>query len=142
MGAGCGEGGDGSAGGPLGADEWRDRADQFCSDGIQEASALPLPGSVAELADDAEARAEIDSTVRDGILTLGQPDGISSDDVSAYVDDLGSDIDVLGRIADAAAAGDDVTELNGQLDESAGQLADGLGLDACVGLANAIARTP
>lgn len=140
--SGCGDDSEGDPGAPLSADEWRDRADQFCSDAYQEATALPLPGSIKEVAPDAAARADIVGNVRDGLLTLGQPDGISSEDVSAYVDDLNADIDQLGQISAAAEDGSLTPDLVAQLDESSGQLAAGLGLDTCASLSQAIARTP
>ncbi len=140
--SGCGDGaGNGSSGGPLSADAWRQRVNGFCGDGYQEATALPLPQSAARVGPDATARAEILASVRDSVLTLGQPDGIDPDAVSGYVDELNADIDQLGAIADAAEAGDPNAG-HTQLDESAGQAAVDLGLDDCAALAQAIARTP
>ncbi|MFN8151561.1 MAG: hypothetical protein U0R24_10620 [Solirubrobacterales bacterium] len=139
--AGCGDDEESTAGAPLGADDWRARAEQYCSDAYQEATALPLPGKLSQVAQDASSRAEILATVRDGILTLGQPDGIDSDDVSAYVDALNADIAQLGQIADAAEDGTLTSEL-AQLDEAAGQAAATIELDNCAALSQAIARTP
>ena len=139
---GCGGGEEtGDPGAPLSADEWRERAQGFCSDAYQEATALPLPSSTSEVAVDADSRAEIIGNVRDGLLTLGQPDGISSDDVSAYVDALNADISQLGQVAEDARGGQ-INPDSSQLDESAGQAAGTLGLDDCVALSEAIARTP
>lgn len=137
----CGDDESSDAGGPLSADEWSERVQGFCSDGYQEATALPLPESVQQLEADAASRAEILANVRDSILTLGQPDGISSDDVGGYVDELNADIDQLAQISDAAKSGA-VDPSVAQLDESAGQAAGELGLDDCVALAEAVARTP
>lgn len=140
--AGCGDDeGDGSAGGPLSADSWRQRVNGFCADGYQEATALPLPQGADRIGPDAVARAEILANVRDGVLTLGQPDGIDPAAVSGYVDELNADIDQLGEIADGAEAGDPSAG-HTQLDESAGEAATALGLDDCAALAQAIARTP
>ena len=139
--AGCGDDGGSTSPGPLGADDWRDRVEQYCSDAYQEATALPLPGHVSQVAEDASARAEILATVRDGVLTLGQPDGIDSGDVSAYVDALNADIEQLGQIADAADDGT-INPEAAQLDEAAGQAAGAIGLDNCAALSQAIARTP
>lgn len=139
IGAGCGDDeGDGSTGGPLSSDAWRQRVNGFCGDGYQEATALPLPEGAAQVGPDAIARAEILANVRDSILTLGQPDGIDPGAVSGYIDELNADIDELGEIADAAESGAGQT----QLDESAGEAATELGIDDCAALAQAIARTP
>lgn len=137
----CGDDESSDAGGPLSADEWSERVQGFCSDGYQEATALPLPESVQQLEADAASRAEILANVRDSILTLGQPDGISSEEVGGYVDELNADIDQLAQIASAAEAGDPDAGTT-QLDESAGQAASELGLDDCAALSQAIARTP
>jgi len=138
---GCGDDEGDETGGPPSADEWRESVAGFCSDGYQEATALPLPEQLEQLGPDASARAEILANVRDSIVALGQPDGISSDDVGGYVDELNADIDQLGQIASAAEAGDPDAGTT-QLDESAGQAASELGLDDCAALSQAIARTP
>ena len=138
---GCGDDEGDETGGPPSADEWRESVAGFCSDGYQEATALPLPEQLEQLGPDASARAEILANVRDSIVALGQPDGISSDDVGGYVDELNADIDQLPQIADDAAAGDPDAGQNG-LDESAGEAAAGLGLENCRTLAQVVARTP
>lgn len=139
---GCGDDeGDGSVGGPLSADAWRQRVNGFCADGYQEATALPLPQSAAQVGPDAVARAEILANVRDSVLTLGQPDGFDPEAVSGYIDELNADIDQLGEIAEAAEAGDPSAGPT-QLDGSMGVAAAELGLDDCAALAETIARTP
>ncbi len=138
--AGCGDDdGDDDGGGPRSADEWRQSVDGFCSDALQEATALPLPETLEQLGPDASQRAEILGNVRDSILTLGQPEGLTPEEVGGYVDELNADIDQLGQISEAVADGDPNPP---QLDESAGEAASELGLEACPGLAQAIARTP
>ena len=139
LGAGCGNDDGDDTAGPPGADEWRVSVDGFCSDAIQEATALPLPESLEQLAPDAAARAEIVGNLRDSIVGLGQPDGLGSDEVGGYVDELNADIEQLGQTAEAAAAADPNVP---QLDESAGEAAAALGLEECRALAQAIARTP
>lgn len=137
----CGDDEGDETGGPPSADEWRESVEGYCSDAYQEATALPLPEKLEQLGPDASARAEILGNVRDSIVALGQPDGISSDDVGGYVDELNADIQQLGQIASAAEAGDPDAG-TAQLDESAGQAATGLGLEDCAALSQAIARTP
>ena len=66
---GCG-GDEGMPGGPTDPERWRAQVELMCSDGSQEAVALPLPQAPREIGADAEARAEIVTTVRDGILPL------------------------------------------------------------------------
>lgn len=138
---GCGGESDSTGGGTLGADAWRERAVGFCSDALQEATALPLPQSRRELAADASARAEIVATLRDGLVGLGQPTDVSADDLGAYVDDLDADVDALSDLARAAKSGAGA-EGSTPIDESSGQLANRLELPECAALSNAIARTP
>ena len=142
MGAfGCG-GGDESGEEALGADEWRTRANSFCADGVERATALPLPASRSAVAADAAKRAAIVTKVRDGLMTLGQAEGIDDHEVESYLARLGGDAELLQQISRVARAGGDFQRLNGRLDESAGEVANALELDDCAAFANAIARTP
>jgi hypothetical protein len=122
-------------------EQWQVRVDGYCSDGIQEAVALPLPRSTEELPDDARGRAAILITVRDAVLPLPQPEG-EGDTIDAWLTELTADARLLNEVASVAEAGDDYLDLIGELDESSGELAGELGLDSCVTLAQAIARTP
>lgn len=126
----------------LSDEEWVGRADGFCSDGIQEATALPLPSRRGDLAADAAQRAEIVTNVRDGLVTLGASDGIDEDAVTLYIGQLSADAQLLEKVSEAASAGGDAQQLNAQLDESAGQAASSLGLADCATFASVIARTP
>ena len=121
--------------------DWQTRANGFCSDGTQEALALPLPTLSSEVGDDAGARAEIVITVRDGILPLARPEG-QEEQIQAYLDELTDDARLLVEIRDMAAQGGDPTSLVAQVDESAGQAALALELEDCAAFSNAIARTP
>jgi hypothetical protein len=126
---------------PPSIEQWQARVDGFCSDGIQEAVALPLPRSTKELPDDARGRAEILVTVRDAVLPLPRPEG-TEDAVDAWLEELTADAELLNEIASVAAADDDYLDLIAELDESSAGPAAELGLDTCVTLAQAIARTP
>lgn len=119
----------------LSADDWTARADRYCTDGTQEAIALPLPASSREVGPDAAARAEIVATVRDGLLTLGRPGDIDSEQLDAFLGELETDI---GQLEQSAEAGDGPVAL----DESAGVAANEMGLPGCAAFVNAIARTP
>jgi hypothetical protein len=125
----------------LSLDQWRDRVAPMCSDGIQEAMAVPLPTSRRQVGEDSRAMAEIVLTVHDGILPLGLPDG-EEDAAQAYLDQLAADAELLEEIAAAARAGEDFGALRDELDESAGRLALELDLEQCAAFANAVARTP
>lgn len=122
-------------------EQWQVRVDGYCSDGVQEAVALPLPTSSKQIPDDARARADILVTVRDAVLPLPRPEG-EEERINAWLDELTADADLLNRIASVAAADDDYLELISKLDESSGELATELGLSDCATLAQAIARTP
>ena len=122
-------------------EQWQLRVDGYCSDGIQEAVALPLPTSTKEVPDDARGRAEILVTVRDAVLPLPRPDG-EEETINAWLNELTADAELLNEIATVAAADDDYLDLLTELDESSGEVAGELGLDNCVALAQAIARTP
>jgi hypothetical protein len=122
-------------------EQWQLRVDGYCSDGIQEAVALPLPTSTKQLPNDARGRAEILVTVRDAVLPLPRPEG-EEEKIDAWINELTADAELLNEIASVAAADDDYLDLITSLDESAGQVAGELGLDDCAGLAQAIARTP
>jgi len=136
--AGCGE--DGGPQAPS-LDEWADRVAQLCSDGTQEAIALPLPSTAKEVGTDSAAMAEIALTVRDGILPLGLPEG-NEDAASAYVDELSADAKLLLEVSKTAKRGGDYLTPLSCLDESAGETALELGVDECAAFANAVARTP
>lgn len=127
--------------GPLSESDWQERAGGLCRDGMQDAAALPVPGSVAELARDAAARAEIVAGLREGLTSLGEPDGVSPNDLDAYLDDLSADVDALNALSKAAGRGGDVRKAVRRIDESAGELATRLGQPDCAALSNAIART-
>ncbi len=116
-------------------------ASRSCSDGVQEAVALPLPADTSEIAVDAQSRAEILDRVYDGILATPRPPE-QEEDVAAYLEDLKGDVALLRRIRDEAAADQDTAGLQAQVDESTGALALRLNLEDCAALANAIARTP
>lgn len=133
----CGDDEDAEAG-QLSTEVWVARADRFCTDGTQEATALPLPGRPQQVAADAVARAEIVATARDGLLTLGRPEDIDGEDLDAYLAELGADMELLAQIAEGTESGGEYA----QLDESAGLAASELGLAGCAAFANAIARTP
>lgn len=143
--SGCGLEGDDEGGeavattaSPLEEEGWTARADRFCTDGTQEATALPLPTRSPEIAADTAARAEILATVRDGLLTLGRPDDVDEVDLNVFLAELDADIEQLSGPATATSA----DGLSMALDESAGQAANELGLPGCAALSNAIARTP
>ncbi len=126
---------------PPSLEQWQARVNGYCSDGIQEAVALPLPTTTRDVPADARARAEILVTVYNAVIPLPPPEG-KSDFIDVWLEELSSDTDLLNEIARTAAAdGDYLTQL-GELDESAGEAALTLGLDQCAALANAIARTP
>ncbi len=121
---------------------WAEQADGYCSDGLQEATALTPPSSARQVAADANARIAIVATVRDGIYTLGEPEDADQALAAVYVDQLNSDLDELAAIADAAKSGGDYQSLSAGFDESSGQTADRLGLADCAAFSEAIARTP
>jgi hypothetical protein len=125
---------------PPSLEQWQARVDGYCSDGIQEAVALPLPTNSRQLPNDARARAEILITVRDAVLPLARPEG-KQDTVDSWLDELTADAEQLSELAATAAAGGDFLSLE-PVDESAGAVALVLGLRECAALANAIARTP
>lgn len=130
------------AGDPLDFETWKVRAASYCSDGIQEGVALPLPSNDRQLAADAAQRAEILLTVRDAVLPLGAPDG-KGPQVGAYVGALTEDADLLNRISETAANGVDPAGLESALIEAnSGEAARELELEECANLANVIARTP
>ncbi|MEZ5156870.1 MAG: hypothetical protein R2718_12285 [Solirubrobacterales bacterium] len=97
--------GDESTGSPAVQSSWAERADAYCSDGLQEAAALPLPGTAREVAADADARIGIVATVRDGIYTLGDPDAGDEALAAVYVRQLDADLGTLDAIATAARQG-------------------------------------
>lgn len=125
---------------PPSLEQWQAKVNGYCSDGVQEAVALPLPTTTREVPADARARAEILVTVHDAVIPLPPPEG-KGDFVDVWLEELSSDTDLLNEIARTAAADEDYLTLAGELDESAGQAALTLGLDQCAALANAIART-
>ena len=118
----------------ISSDEWAVEVSTLCSDGRDDATALPLPTSKRQVAPDAEARARILVTVRDGIVKLGRPEDVNGVAYDAYLTELAADIDQL-----QAVAGGDEAE---PLDESAGQAALELDLEECAAFSNAVARTP
>lgn len=122
---------------PFSAAEWRERADQFCDEGAQDATALPPPGSRREIAEDASARAEIIATVRDGIVTLGTPDGIDDRQLTSYLVALEADVGKLEQLAEGGGSGGAAV-----IDETTGGIAGDLGLQSCAAFVNAVARTP
>ena len=121
--------------------QWQGRVNAFCSDGIQEAIALPLPQTTEALGPDAQARAEILTTVRDAVLPLPQPPD-QAGEIDAWLAEIDADVKQLQQVAKAVVKGEDPLDLVGALDESAGQAALPLGLDQCAALSNTIARTP
>lgn len=135
-------GGEESTGSPAVQPSWAERADAYCSDGLQETVALPLPATAREVAADADARIGIVATVRDGIYTLGDPDAGDEALAAVYVRQLDADLGTLDAIATAARQGGDYTAVAAGLDESAGRTASQLGLGDCAALSQAIARTP
>lgn len=140
--AGCGDDEDAETVTAISAGDFVPLAEEFCTDGTEEATALPLPANAGAVAKDADARAEIVATVRDGLLTLGEPEGVDGESRTAYLVELETDIQQLGEIAAAARTGESYEELNATFDESAGAVAATIGLDACAAFSNAIARTP
>lgn len=126
---------------PPSLEQWQVRVEQFCSDGIQNAVAIPLPQSTRDIPDDARARAEILVTTRDAVLPLARPEG-EGETIEAWLTELTDDARLLNEIASVAAADDDYLDLLAQVDESSAGPASELGLDNCVALAQAIARTP
>ena len=121
---------------------WTARANAYCADGIQEASALTLPSSAREVAADAEARIQIVATVRDGIYTLGGSPDVDPALTAVYVDALTKDLDRLDDIRTAAKSGGDYQALNAGFEEASAEPATQLGLDDCAAFAQSIARTP
>ena len=132
--AGCGD--DEGSTTELDAETWAARADRFCTDGVQEATALPLPQKAKDVPADADARAAIVATVGDGIITLGSPEGVDAEALGIYIAELAADNAELTQAADSPAGGPIL------IDESAGQAANELGLEGCAAFSNAIARTP
>lgn len=128
--AGCGD--DEETTGEGDAATWAAEANAICGAAVEEAIALPLPGSAGEVAADATARAGILTAVRDDVAALELPDDVDSGLLDAYIAELDADIGQLEGAERRAP----------QLDESAGQAALELDLDECAALANAIARTP
>lgn len=126
---------------PLDLEDWQARVSQLCSDGIQEATALPLPTTGAEVGPDARAMAEVVLTARDGILILATPEG-QEEAVAVYLSELSGDAELLLRVARKAERGEDYQTPLARLDESAGQAALELALQDCAAFANAVARTP
>jgi hypothetical protein len=126
---------------PPSLEQWQAKVDLYCSDGIQEVVALPLPRTTDEVPDDALGRADILITVRDAVLPLPRPEG-EEETIQAWLDDITADAKLLGEISSVAAAGGDYLDLIAELDESSGEIAGELGLENCVTLAQAIARTP
>ncbi len=126
---------------PLDLEAWQARAGQFCADGIQEATALPLPTTGAEVGPDARAMAEIVLTARDRMLTLAPPEG-EREAANDYLTQLSDDAELLLTVARRAERGADYRTPLSQLDESAGQVAAELGLPDCAAFANSVARTP
>ena len=126
---------------PPSLEQWQARVNGYCSDGIQEAVALPLPQTTRQVPADAQGRAAILLDVHDAVLPLAQPPDQATD-IDLWMGEIAADAKLLSKIAVKAASGRDYLTLAGQLDESSGEAATGLGLDQCAGLANAIARTP
>jgi hypothetical protein len=126
---------------PPSLEQWQARVNGYCSDGVQEAVALPLPQTTRQVPEDAQARASILLDVHDAVLPLAQPPEQTTQ-INSWMGELDADAKLLKKIAVKAAAGLDYLTLAGELDESSGVAANELGLDQCAALANAIARTP
>ena len=135
-------GGDDDSGPVVAAPSWSDRANGFCRDGTEEATALIPTSTPHQISADAVDRIEILARVRDGIYTLGLPGDGDQALAAAYLEQLDADLDTLGAVAEAARTGGDYQAAAADLDESAGETADRLGLSDCAALAQAIARTP
>jgi hypothetical protein len=137
--------------GPWGGDDaatatagegWGARANAYCADGIQEASALTPPSSATQAGADAAARIAIVATVRDGIYTLGEPAELDSAGHTAYVDSLTEDLDRLDEIRKAARSGGDYRQLSAGFEEASGEPVSQLDLDDCAEFAQAIRPPP
>ncbi len=126
---------------PPSLEQWQARVNGYCSDGIQEAVALPLPETTRQVPEDAQARAAILVDVHNAVLPLAQPPDQATE-IDVWMGEIAADAKLLNKIAVKAASGLDYLTLAGQIDESSGEAANALGLDQCAGLANAIARTP
>jgi len=126
---------------PPSLEQWQARVNGYCSDGIQEAVALPPPQTTRQVPEDSQARAAILIDVHDAVLPLAQPPDQATQ-IDLWLGELEADAKLLNKIAVKAASGLDYLTLAGQVDESSGEAANELGLDQCAGLANAIARTP
>lgn len=126
----------------VAAPSWSERASAFCRDGTEETTALISPSTPHQISGDAVDRIEILARVRDGIYTLGSPEGADQALAAAYLEQLGADLDKLSAIAEAARTGGDYQEAAAQLDESAGATAARLGLSDCAALSQAMARVP
>ena len=125
---------------PPSLEQWQARVNGYCSDGVQEAVALPLPQTTRQVPEDAQARASILLDVHDAVLPLAQPPDEATN-IDLWMGEIQADSKLLQKIAVKAAAGLDYLTLAGELDESSGEAANALGLDQCANLANAIART-
>ena len=90
---------------PVAIGYWISQADRYCSDGTQEAAALRVPSSARQYVVDSQARAEILAVVRDGIVTLGQPEEVDGDALATYLEELNADIKVMTTAAAAASRG-------------------------------------
>ncbi|MFN8114303.1 MAG: hypothetical protein U0R51_14030 [Solirubrobacterales bacterium] len=134
--------GDDDSGAPVSGPSWGERANAFCRDGTEEATTLTPPGTARQVAADADARIEILARVRDGIYTLGVPEGGDQALVAAYLEQLDADLGKLDAIAEAARDGGDYQSAAAELDESAGETAAALALSDCEALAQAVVRTP
>jgi hypothetical protein len=138
---GCG--GDEDAPGTAGEDPgtWRTEASEACEAGTEEAVALPLPQNRRETVEDARAMAEILSTARATIGSLGAPEELA-EEADAYLAELDEDIAILEQVVRKGRPPSGGGEGATLLDESAGQAALELDLPACAAFANAAARTP
>jgi len=126
---------------PPSLDQWQARVNGYCSDGVQEAVALPPPQTTRQVPEDSQARAAILTDVHNAVLPLAQPPDQATQ-IDLWMGEIDADAKLLNRIAVKAASGQDYLTLAGQIDESSGEAANALGLDQCAALANAIARTP
>jgi hypothetical protein len=138
--AACGDGDEVPTLPPPSLEQWQARVNGYCSDGIQEAVALPPPETTRQVPQDSQARAAILIDVHNAVLPLAQPSG-SETAINTWMDEIEADAKLLNRIAVKAAAGLDYLTLAGEIDASSADAANALGLDQCADLANAIART-
>jgi hypothetical protein len=139
---GCGDDDDSGA---LSETEFREQAGGRCETAEQQAVGVQPPGNPAQTARYAAAMRQVLVELRDGMAGLEPPSDLR-DPLDRYVTALNEDVAAMEVLEAAAEAGDQARIqriFSTQIDEDAGQLAvDELGLEACGGAANAVAKTP